>query len=100
MKGGLFNGLLGNKTWTDVGFILAFIAAGPFVALAAGLRAKNWPGLVSTMFVLGGLISGGLAIVIIRSDNQALPLLIVPAFMVLIGLFLRKSIFRKQSAVQ
>ncbi|MFT3879536.1 MAG: hypothetical protein QM703_07745 [Gemmatales bacterium] len=88
---GINNLPLGNKTWDEVGVILALLVTGPMASLLAGIWAKTRPRLASSMFIIGGFISSALALIIISKDNQAFPLIVVTLSMLLLGLLLRKS---------
>lgn len=82
---------LGGMSWQETVVVFAFVVSGPLVSLMAGIIALKRPSFAALLFLIGGTISTGLAIVMISSDSQSFPLLLVTASMLGIGYLLRRS---------
>jgi hypothetical protein len=85
---GIYGSPLVGMRAEELILVFIFLLIGPFSALPAAIVGRQQPKLAGTWLILGGLISGGVAVNFFWTDAGIFPLLLVSLPMVLLGRWL------------
>src|SRR5262245_46484483 len=83
---GIYGSPLAEMQGEELTRVWVFLVAGPFSALPAAIVGKWRIKLSAGWFILGGLLSGGVAVTFLGTDAGILPLMLASLPMVLLGI--------------